>query len=323
MTASSSRQLSAATILSVLAIVAVPSILAVVPASAQTPEARSAYDYPLIRSLGPRDVVYVQLQDALAQSYRAERTASPYPDLFICRWVAAGGEDLFAVAARLNVPYDTLATLNGLSRPRPFEPGEAVLVPSIAGLFVPSAPASDFEAILKAGRSMGPSGDDSVSVWRSGGAVVLGFLPGARLNATERSFFLNVGFRMPLPTGLLTSRYGYRRSPIDGHDRMHEGVDLAAPLGSDVVAARDGTVLQTGNDSALGLFVVLDHGGGLSTVYGHLSAVDVVLNQTVRSGTIVGAVGSTGLSTGPHLHFEIRLSGQAKDPSRYLPGLKP
>jgi len=312
--APSSRFLLAATIM---------ASAAAYTAFAQAPGARSASEYPLIRSLGPRDVVYVQLQDALAQSYRAERTSSPYPDLFICRWIASGGEDLFAVAARLNIPYDTLATLNGMSRPRPFEPGEAVLVPSIAGLFVASSPTSDFETILVAGRSAGLPADGSLTVRRGGGAVVLRFLPGARLNATERSFFLNVGFRMPLPAGLLTSRYGYRRSPIDGHDRMHEGVDLAAPMGSDVVAARDGAVLETGDDPALGLYVVLDHGGGLSTVYGHLSAVKVVLNQTVRSGTIIGAVGSTGLSTGPHLHFEIRLSGQAKDPSRYLPGLKP
>jgi murein DD-endopeptidase MepM/ murein hydrolase activator NlpD len=78
-----------------------------------------------------------------------------------------------------------------------------------------------------------------------------------------------------------------------------------------------------GTEPVLGIHVIVDHGGGLQTVYGHLKYASVVLNQTVRSGTMLGAVGSTGLSTGPHLHFEIRLSGEARDPSRYLPGLKP
>jgi len=99
-------------------------------------------------------------------------------------------------------------------------------------------------------------------------------------------------------------------------------VDLAAPFGTSVLAARDGTVIAAGEDSVLGLRVIIEHEGGLRTMYGHLSRIAIVLNQIVRSGTIIGAVGSTGLSTGPHLHFEIRLSGKARDPSSYLPGLK-
>jgi len=148
------------------------------------------------------------------------------------------------------------------------------------------------------------------------------FYPGSRLYQTERSFFLDIGFRMPLPEGVLTSAYGFRSSPIDGHDRMHEGVDLAAPQGTSVLAAREGTVSAAADDPVLGLHVVIEHEGGMRTVYGHLSSIAVVLNQTVRSGTMIGAVGSTGLSTGPHLHFEIRISGKARDPSSYLPGLK-
>ncbi|HOX92049.1 MAG TPA: M23 family metallopeptidase, partial [Spirochaetales bacterium] len=87
--------------------------------------------------------------------------------------------------------------------------------------------------------------------------------------------------------------------------------------------ARAGTVSATGIDSALGLYVIISHEGNWRTVYGHLSAVNVELNQLVLSGTIIGAVGSTGLSTGPHLHFEIRSGGSTRDPSSYIPGMAP
>jgi len=259
----------------------------------------------------------------LSQGYQAERSGSEFPDLFICTWIASGGEDLFAVAARLSVPYEALSSLNGLSRPRAFSAGEAVLVPSLAGLFIPDEPRNDLDSIIAARRIEPGQRSQRITVSMDGAKRDFTFLPGARLYHTERSFFLEVGFRMPLPEGVITSAYGIRRSPIDGHDRLHEGVDLSAPSHTEVLAARDGTVSEAGEDPVLGLRIIIDHGGGLRTVYGHLSAIRVVLNQTVRSGTMIGAVGSTGLSTGPHLHFEIRLGGKAKDPSSYLPGLKP
>lgn len=151
----------------------------------------------------------------------------------------------------------------------------------------------------------------------------MAFLPGARFLSTERSFFLLAGFRLPLPEGLLTSSYGMRKSPIDGYHRMHNGIDLAAPKGTKVFASREGLVNSIEKDSILGLYIVLDHGSGLSSLYGHLDSVLVELNQKVNSGSIIATVGSSGLSTGPHLHFEIRLGGSAKDPSTFIPGLRP
>jgi murein DD-endopeptidase MepM/ murein hydrolase activator NlpD len=248
--------------------------------------------------------------------------SGPNPDFFICQWTATGGEELLAVAARLSLPYETLVTLNGISKTRPFRSGEVVLIPSIAGVFVPDAPRNDLDILLSARSASQSAQAQRVVITVAGVERQFTFYPGSRLFPTERSFFLETGFRMPLPAGVLTSRFGFRRSPIDGHDRMHEGVDLAAPLGASVIAARDGTVIAAGDDPVLGFRVILEHEGGLRTVYGHLSRITVVLNQMVRSGTILGAVGSTGLSTGPHLHFEIRLSGKPRDPSSYLPGLK-
>lgn len=278
--------------------------------------------YPSIKRLSPRDLVFVQIQDSLAQGYRAEMAAAQYPDFFICQWTATGGEELLAVAARLSLPYETLVTLNGIDKTRLFRAGEVVLIPSVAGVFVPDVPRNDLDVLLSARFSSPSALAERITVIVAGVERQFTFYPGSRLFPTERSFFLEIGFRMPLPDSVMTSRYGFRSSPIDGHDRIHEGVDLAAPLGTIVIAARDGTVVVAGDDPVLGLHIIIEHEGGLRTIYGHLSRITIMLNQMVRSGTIIGAVGSTGLSTGPHLHFEIRLSGKARDPSSYLPGLK-
>jgi len=121
---------------------------------------------------------------------------------------------------------------------------------------------------------------------------------------------------MPRPrSGVsLTSRFGWRAAPLAGASRLHPGLDLAAPYGSAVVARSPGLVVAAGWAGGYGNRVVIDHGGGLETRYGHLSRIVVSVGQHVEPGTLLGAVGSTGLSTGPHLHYEVRLNGAAINP---------
>lgn len=116
--------------------------------------------------------------------------------------------------------------------------------------------------------------------------------------------------------GHLTSRYGMRFHPILGFTRLHAGIDIAAPWGAPVVAAREGTVTFAGWQAGHGNYVRLDHGGGLGTGYAHLSGISVVVGQRIFAGQRVGYVGSTGLSTGPHLHYEVFHNGRAVDPLR-------
>ena len=99
---------------------------------------------------------------------------------------------------------------------------------------------------------------------------------------------------------------------------MHEGVDLGAPYGSPIEAAAAGTVIYAGWLGGYGNLTVIDHGGGLATAYGHQSRIGVSVGQQVAQGEVIGYVGSTGHSTGPHLHFEVRVNGQAVDPLGYL-----
>ncbi len=120
----------------------------------------------------------------------------------------------------------------------------------------------------------------------------------------------------PLRSGVLTSTFGMRPHPILGVARGHGGVDLAAPAGAPVFATGPGKVVSAGWAGGYGLLVTIDHGGGKQSRYGHLSAAAVSMGQLVPAGTIVGFVGATGLATGPHLHYEIRINGGAVDPTR-------
>lgn len=120
--------------------------------------------------------------------------------------------------------------------------------------------------------------------------------------------------RLPLIGASLTSRYGMRWHPVRGGYRAHSGIDLAAPAGSPIYAPAAGVVSAAGWDGGYGISVMIEHGGGLQTRYGHMSRLAVAVGQTVSAGSVIGFVGTTGLSTGPHLHYEIRSRGRAIDP---------
>ncbi|MEU6447072.1 M23 family metallopeptidase [Streptomyces sp. NPDC046979] len=126
----------------------------------------------------------------------------------------------------------------------------------------------------------------------------------------------------PVSPLTITSPYGSREHPLTGVTKLHTGVDFAAPQGAQVVAARGGRVVFAAPTSAYGNRVVVDHGTiqgkRLETTYSHLSALETAVGQTVEAGTPVGRVGSTGLSTGPHLHFEVVLDGYYTDPRPWL-----
>ncbi len=126
------------------------------------------------------------------------------------------------------------------------------------------------------------------------------------------------GFVTPV-AGRLSSGYGWRNIAVNGN-RFHAGIDLAAASGTAVVAARSGVVTRAGWWGTYGYVVVIDHGDGAETRYAHLSSFAVAAGDAVRQGDVIGAVGSTGASTGPHLHFEIRFEGAAVDPLPYLQG---
>lgn len=116
----------------------------------------------------------------------------------------------------------------------------------------------------------------------------------------------------------ITSKFAMRVHPITGQYKLHTGVDIGAPMGANFIAANDGVITKAGPNAAYGNMVVIDHGGGISTLYAHGSEILVEVGQTVKRGDPVLKVGSTGYSTGPHAHFEVRINGVAVDPLPYI-----
>ena len=117
----------------------------------------------------------------------------------------------------------------------------------------------------------------------------------------------------------LTSSYGYRKDPITGKRAFHNGLDIAAPHGTNIYAVKSGTVIRASRYDTYGECVMIDHGGGMITLYAHCSGYNVKVGQKVNQGEVIAFVGSTGRSTGNHLHFVVRVNGQYKDPNTYLP----
>jgi murein DD-endopeptidase MepM/ murein hydrolase activator NlpD len=119
-------------------------------------------------------------------------------------------------------------------------------------------------------------------------------------------------------SGEVTSGFGWRNSPMGGGSELHPGMDIANSMGAPVVAAADGEVIQSGAAGGYGNMVQIDHGNGISTIYGHNSRIIVNVGQSVRKGQVISYVGSTGKSTGPHLHYEVRVNGNAVDPIGFM-----
>lgn len=119
-------------------------------------------------------------------------------------------------------------------------------------------------------------------------------------------------------SGKVSSKFGSRKDPFEGRKRFHEGIDIAASHGEDIRASASGKVILAKSYNGYGRTVIIDHGRGITTLYGHASKLLVKEGQTVSKGQLIAKVGSSGRSTGPHLHFEIRINGQAVDPLSYL-----
>jgi murein DD-endopeptidase MepM/ murein hydrolase activator NlpD len=123
---------------------------------------------------------------------------------------------------------------------------------------------------------------------------------------------------MPTYTGGISSYFGYRVHPIFGIRKLHTGIDISVPTGTSVHASADGVVIESGWLGGYGKAVIIDHGSGIATLYGHNSSLLVLPGQQVKRGQIIAKSGSTGFSTGPHLHFEVRLNGTPVNPIAYL-----
>ena len=146
------------------------------------------------------------------------------------------------------------------------------------------------------------------------------FLPGAKLDVASLAEINGDLFRKPIRRSYyLSSYFGWRANPFTGARSYHSGIDMACPQGTPIYAALAGTVTEAGYNNIYGNYVVITHHSGYKTLYGHMSAILAVKGQSVNTKTQIGKVGSTGMSTGPHLHFTVFKNGSRVNPLNYLP----
>lgn len=181
----------------------------------------------------------------------------------------------------------------------------------------------------------GVTGDDAANVRGAGGpsvpmdeaSIAAVEARAVQLEAQLKTYERALREKARIPSiwpvaGETTDGFGGRSNPFGGSSlEFHPGQDIRAERGTPVVVAATGTVLSAGWQNGYGQMVEVEHGGGLTTRYAHLSKIEVVIGQQIARGDVVGRVGSTGRSTGPHLHYEVRVGGEAVNPRAYLPGL--
>jgi LysM repeat protein len=248
------------------------------------------------------------------------------PDIQFTVYDTKPGDTYESIAAVFHRQVETLRSLNqanDFSEPRPDTP---VLIPSRDGIFYLVRPGQGLADIaraygisLKVVMEANHKRDDSDL---SPGDVL--YLPGAPYLARRdprwqvlSSLCSRKLFIKPT-TGRLSSGFGMRLHPILHKMLFHKGIDLAPGWGARVVAAQDGRVLFAGIGKGYGRLVILAHGKGLTSYYAHLEKILVKPGEEVKQGTLIGLVGSSGLSTGPHLYFEIRLNGKPQNPLLYM-----
>lgn len=243
-----------------------------------------------------RDADAERLKHEIAENLRSSRSRRGlvHPLRFVGYRLKAG-EDFFTVVTRLSQDPDTLASLNGLAHPAAVGPGDRLLIANARGVF----------------REEPEAGADPVQPERGRS---LYFLAGQRFSTRERDYFRGIVFAHPLAGARLTSGYGWRKDPLNGRQGFHAGLDLAAPEGTQVVAAAPGKVVFAGEKGGYGRCVLIQHEFGYVTVYGHLSRVSVKVGQAVRRTERIGSVGRTGRVTGPHLHYEVWKRGRHRPP---------
>lgn len=254
------------------------------------------------------------------------RLPAPGPQAAL-RYTVVEGDSLWAIARRFGTTVEVIAAANGISEGDFLRPGQTLRIPAAASRGARQAAGLPTYTVRK--------GDTLWAIALKTGVRVEDL---AEANGIQGDR-LRVGQRLVIPTGsvtrppavralprtravvaylwpargVVTSRFGTRwRS-------HHSGVDIAAPRGTPIRAARDGRVVRAGWYGGYGLVVVLDHGDGMETWYGHASAILVRVGQVVERGQVIARVGCTGACTGPHVHFEVRVRGQPVNPLRYLP----
>ena len=238
--------------------------------------------------------------------------------LKVTPYTTRAGDSLSRIAARFNLNIDTVVSWNSIRDARSMPTGTQLDIPNSNGLKYTVRRGDTLQGIAQSSSLE----LNSILDWNrlSSSVISVGqelFLPGARMSANELNRILGNLFMYPVQ-GRISSYFGERSDPFTGVERFHNGVDIVNKPLTAIQAAMAGTVGDVGFSADFGYYVILKHSGSYQTLYGHLTRYIVGRGQKVQQGQKIGELGTTGYSTGPHLHFSIFHNGEAVDPLRFL-----
>ncbi len=270
------------------------------------------YNGKYIKNLSKNDKVYSMLIKDI-KKFKGEGGGDIGNDLKIVIYKIKPGESLWEISKKTGLSIDTLLSINNLKNAHILQPGQEIRIPNKDGLLHKIEPGETLESIAK---EFNVDKEDIINVNEISDNETNDekeiFIPNAKFNLQQRINLLG-RFIVPL-FGRITSGFGWRRNPISHRREFHTGLDIANYYGAPIRAAESGRVIFVGRYRGYGKMIILRHTNGYSTRYAHLSKFRVKYGQYVRQGRIIGYVGTTGYTTGPHLHFEIRRYGKPLNP---------
>ena len=224
------------------------------------------------------------------------------------------GDTISEIAKSLGLNEDTLLSVNEIKNSRLLQINQILKIPNQDGIYYTTGANETVDSIAEKYKT-GPEAIMIVNELFSGSieAKTVLFIPGARMEWVNRQEINGDLFIWPV-TGYVTSQYGYREDPFGGGRQFHYGLDIGAQTGTAVRAAMAGRVTFTGSNDSYGNYIVISHHSGYRTLYAHLSAISVKSGSYVATGERIGLVGSTGISTGSHLHFTVYKDGVTVNP---------
>ncbi len=299
----------------VLGIILLATAIAAAGAAEKTADLRSF-------SLPEDGAVLQAILDAISMEAAPPEEDSAMPalplTLSMTSYRVAKNDTLDAISKRFSIRLDTLISANGISDVRRLQAGTMLKIPNLDGVAYRVKKGDSLAGIASARKvsmlDIIDANDLSSQTLVPGQSL---FIPGARLSSYDLKKALGQLVIWPV-RGPLSSYFGYRSNPFTGVRQFHNGLDIVAAENTPAKAAMDGRVAETGFSSVFGNFVILSHAENYQTLYAHLNRISVMQGTSLAQGATVGLVGSTGYSTGPHLHFSVFKNGVAMDPRKIL-----
>ncbi|MBW5409099.1 M23 family metallopeptidase [Brachyspira hampsonii] len=236
-------------------------------------------------------------------------------------YIIEEGDNLTVISRKIGANLDTLVSVNKISNANRLRPGQKIVIPNRNGLLYTIKKDESLEDIaerydVSLNRVLSFNKISNPNDIKVGEDI---FLPGAKYTLDERIDKFGQMFSLPTTITRISSVFGYRVHPITGVRTKHMGVDIPGRLNTPVYAARKGKVIFAGYSGGYGNLVIVRHDKGYTTYYGHLNSITTRAGATVGVGVMIGRMGSTGRSTGSHLHFEVRRNGVALNPADFIP----